>query len=124
MSGEDPARFLAGTARRLYPLSPQATAEEVERLCDERGYLVLRAPLAGRGYCLFLPDEAIILRADAGAFALCHEILHLWLWENSCNGISYDPPEWEAGDEEAAADRFAACLSTEGQFAAYVDDEK
>jgi Zn-dependent peptidase ImmA (M78 family) len=110
----DLARYLAGRVRVLAPLPPQSTYSDILRACRQRGYGVYEADfIPEQGRCLQRMNPVILVRSTAPARALAHELLHAIIWENTSNGIEYEPPEWNEDTEENAADRFAALLAGE-----------
>lgn len=102
-----PSRYFSRRLRLLYPVSDQATAEELIAVCRDRGWDVeWEARLVGAGYAGGMWEADIFLRVGAGAEEVAEELFHTWVAENAYWGINYEPPEWEPEDEESEARRF------------------
>lgn len=80
--------------------------------CEDRGAEVRPRPrMDDRACFLTWPYPAVFWGPRASLTARHHELFHAWLHDNAEHGVDYEPPAWDVdGDEESAADRFAAYL--------------
>jgi len=107
----DRAAYAAQEMRRLYPLSSRATTAELTAVCEARGVQVVRSrELVAPGVYVPRPLPTIILRWDAGARVLAHELFHHLVDDQSDGCCVYCYPGETLNELEAAAERFASLL--------------
>ncbi|MDO8613562.1 MAG: hypothetical protein Q7R32_12185 [Dehalococcoidia bacterium] len=99
--------YYAARLQQEHALPSPATMESLLAVCAARGVPVIRSPrLRHPGAYLRLPEPLIVLRPDAPAYVLAHELAHDVLAEVA----PLAPGAQWVGADEPFAEAFAAAL--------------